>query len=232
MRRFDQQNFSFALKKRLEEVFPVDIHASKPTRKTVLHSNDSALLKLKKILLSMEWEVEDDTLEEYLDEIEKLQKLFRDNDHCLNLLKLQFLYGKYIQYYQHKLPLNTYKRIYSLYISTSRILYDKSLSSLKKKNIVASEIRKFKEFKKYFSVNKISDSRQNVVSPSNRNYKKIAPKQRHESVKSTAQNDNQVFDDYVFKIILELKNFFKKELNDIKVELYKWQKLQINEKKS
>jgi hypothetical protein len=231
LNNFDQNRFSSALAKRLEEVFPVDVKPSSGGANLISRAKNTPLFKLKKILLSMEWEIEDSTMSEYLEEIEKLQNMYRNNLYCFNLLKLQFLYGKYIQYYKYRLPLNTYKRIYSLYVNTGRILHDSNLSNLKKKHIVTAEIRKFKEFKTYFSSNTDDASKQNERYSSNRKQKIQTPKKQGELVDSALTSENPVFDHYVSKIVLELKDFFKKELSDIKNELHRWQHLQIDGKK-
>jgi hypothetical protein len=195
---FNNQKFDAEVEKRLDEIFPSKIKVNKNVKKM---REINPIFSLKKVLLSMEWEVTDDILTEYLSEIRKLKRLFRKNKYIQNLLELQYIYGRFIKIYPHNIPLKTYKILYTLYGLTKKILFNNKLSNFEKKKIVKQEIQKYKEIKKYF----FQISR-------NKDFKEV--------IKKNVKLNELEYIQHLDQILLEMKNFIKLEMQSLKNELF------------
>ena len=147
MTNFNQQKFNVEVEKRLDEIFPDEIKIKKDDKKANKMMCINPLYNLKKILLSIEWEVTDDILSKYLNEIIQLQRLFQDNIYLRSLLQLQYIYGRFIKTYPDKISLKTYKILYILYGCMKNILCNKKLSNFEKKKIIKQEIQIYKNFR-------------------------------------------------------------------------------------
>lgn len=218
MTNFNNQKFDAEVEKRLDEIFPSKIKVNKNVKKM---REINPIFSLKKVLLSMEWEVTDDILTEYLSEIRKLKRLFRNNKYIQNLLELQYIYGRFIKIYPHNIPLKTYKILYTLYGLTKKILFNNKLSNFEKKKIVKQEIQKYKEIKKYFTTTKKNISQDNIYKNSvQKRFQISRNKDFKEVIKKNVKLYELEYIQHLEQFLLEMKNFIKLEMQSLKNELF------------
>ena len=220
MKSFNKQKFNTEIEKRLDEIFLIEKKICNNTEKENKMINISPFYNLRKILLTMEWEVTDDILSKYLSEIIQLRRLFRENIYLKCLLHLQYIYGKFIKTYPDKIPLKTYKLLYSLHGCMKNILVNKKLSDSEKKKIVKQEIHRYKNFRKYITTNNNSLSQK-------KSFKKATPTCHRISynmdskniIKNATFRDELSYKDYLENALLEMKAFIKREIEELKFDL-------------
>jgi len=230
---FNGQEFNVGVEKRLDEIFSGETKISKDAKKVHKMMYINPLYNLKKILLSMEWEVTDDILSKYLNELIQLQRLFQDNNFLRSLLQLQHIYGRFIKTYPDKIPLKTYKILYTLYGCMKNILGNKKLSDFEKKKIVKQEIQRYKNFRKYLTTTKNIISHDKCYKDSTKTRLEISHnKDSKNVVKKIIDQDELSNRHYMDNAVLEMKKFIKTEIKKLKYDLCSWQLKLNNAKKS
>jgi hypothetical protein len=230
---FNEQKFNVEVEKRLDEIFSDETKISKNAKKAHKMMYINPLYNLKKILLSMEWEVTDDILSKYINEIIQLQRLFQDNNFLRSLLQLQHIYGRFIKTYPDKIPLKTYKILYTLYGCMKNILANKKLSDFEKTKIVKQEIQRYKNFRKYLTTSKNILLQDKCYKDSAKTRLEISHNKDSKNVMKKIIDQNELSNrHYMDKAVLEMKKFIKTEIKKLKYELCSWQLKQTNAKRS
>ncbi len=118
--------------------------------------DDSPLTNLKSIVLSLDWEINVEILDEMLDEIRKLQSLWQ-GDKVLNIY-LQGLakIGTYIKNELANAHPNSVKMLLIFYSNLEKIVSSENLSDDEVKRIVSDDIRKFRIMRYQISRRRIS----------------------------------------------------------------------------
>lgn len=118
-----------------------DVPASKS------HYNPKAPLdELKAIVLEMDWEINDENLNKYLDEIAGLKDVYRtDRPICL-FLKLHDSIGQYMLHKKAGAHPEALKFLYQVFNSLEK-LFTKDLSLREKNTLILTEVTKFKNLK-------------------------------------------------------------------------------------
>ena len=97
MTDFDEQKYSVEIVKRLDQIFSDKTQIRKSAKKTQTTTGTNLLYNLRKLLLSIEWEITGDILAKYLNETIQLQRLFQSNRYLTRLLQIQCFYVKVIK---------------------------------------------------------------------------------------------------------------------------------------
>ena len=224
MTDFNEQKYSVEIEKRLDEIFSDETKIKKSAKKAHKIMCTNLLYNLRTILLSIEWEITDDILSKYLNETIQLQRLFQNNRYLKRLLQIQYFYGRFIKTYPNRIPLKTYKILYTLYNCMNNILANKKLSDFEKKKIVEQEIHRYKNFRKYLT------NKKNIF-PEDKSYKNFIKKRLKISsnkdskigIKKIIVQDELTYKRYMDSNLLEMKTFIKKEIKKLKYELFSLQ---------
>ena len=223
---FNEQKYNVEVKKRLDEIFSYETKINKTAKKTHKMMYIYPLYTLKNILLSIEWEVTDDILSKYLNEIIQLQRLFQNNRYLKRLLQIQYFYGRFIKTYPDRIPLRTYKILYTLYDCMKNLLANKKLSDFEKKKIVEQEIHRYKNFRKYLRIDKNNLSEDRSYKNSTKKRYKISQNKDSKNVMNKIKilvQDELTYKRYMDSNLLEMKTFIKKEIKKLKYELFSLQ---------
>jgi hypothetical protein len=229
---FNEQKYNVEVKKRLDEIFSYETKINKTAKKTHKMMYIYPLYTLKNILLSIEWEVTDDILSKYLNEIIQLQRLFQNNRYLKRLLQIQYFYGRFIKTYPDRIPLRTYKILYTLYDCMKNLLANKKLSDFEKKKIVEQEIHRYKNFRKYLRINKNNLSEDRSYKNSTKKRYKISQNKDSKNVMNKIKilvQDELTYKRYMDSNLLEMKTFIKKEIKKLKYELFSLQLKMTND---
>jgi len=116
---------------------------------------------LKSTVLSIDWEITDEVMSRFVNQVEDLKKEFRDNK--INLLFLQLLgsVGVYIKTNRGKADPEAFKVLGSSFKAFDDVVSSNNMPNTEKKNKLTVELEKFKELKK-----KIAAKKQAVKPPS------------------------------------------------------------------
>jgi len=221
---FNEQKYSVEIVKRLDEIFSDETKIKNSAKKAHKIICTNLLYNLRKLLLSIEWEITDDILSKYLNEIIQLQRLFQNNRYLKRLLQIQYFYGRFIKTYPDRIPLKTYKILYTLYNCMNNILANKKLSDFEKKKIVEQEIHRYKNFRKHLT------NKKNIFSE-DKSYKNFTKKRLKISPNKDSKNgiikiivqDELTYKHYMDNALLEMRTFIKKEISKLQYELCSWQ---------
>ena len=110
------------------------------------NNTKSPLDSLKAIVLEMDWEINDENLSKYLDEINSLQQSFIGDRAIYLLLKLHNAIGKYMFHKRAGADPDALKFLYKIYNSLERVMTTNP-SVYEKNKIVLDEITNFKHLK-------------------------------------------------------------------------------------
>jgi pilus assembly protein FimV len=145
----------------------------------------SPLNWLKTIVLSIDWEITDDVLIEFIEQINRLQTTFYRNDKIiLMFLKLLGSLGKYIKKKKANAHPDAIKLLILSYKSLEKITLSKDMTDVEKKIILASRARDFSELKSKMIQ---KDTRAGKQAEHN-----VKPEIKKEMVERAHNNDNDL----------------------------------------
>jgi len=108
---------------------------------------DSPIGNLKALVFSIDWEITDETMVDFLVEIKRLMKKYK-NDKVLSLfLKLHASIGKYIKAKKARAHPDSIKFVASVYKNFEKVLLTPGMKESQKKKLLTAEVKKFKDFK-------------------------------------------------------------------------------------
>jgi hypothetical protein len=141
--------FAFDLENRLDDFFSDALPAQNqpPADDPSETPSDLPLKDLKSSILAIDWEITDDALEAFINQINELADQYADDKVVHTFLKLLKSLGKYIRAHKSKAHPDTIKRIMTVYDSLEQTLINDELSRDQKEKLLRDEIRQFKQFK-------------------------------------------------------------------------------------
>jgi len=117
-------------------------------------SADNPLRELKSIILSIDWEITDDNMVRFVEQVESLKSFYKDDR--INLMFLQLLgsLGEYIKTNKGASHPNSFKVLSSVYKQLEAIVGSQNLDDAKKKKYLFVELNKYKELKEEIALGK------------------------------------------------------------------------------
>ena len=106
--------------------------------------DDSPLTRLKSIILSLDWEISDDIIQELQDEVESLQKLWQGDKVAKAYLQGLYKIGSYLRAegaYAHP---NAIKLLLSFFYNFEKIISSETITGDAISSMLKSDVRKFK----------------------------------------------------------------------------------------
>lgn len=132
---------------------PSPVQAAAPAAPAVLPAaddKDSPVLKLKAIILGMDWEITDNDLVELAGEVKVLEKRFRNSKTKLIFLQGIGALGAYIKHKKSNAHADAFKLLHSFFTGLET-LATQNMSVAEEKKILLPEVEKFDNFKKLIS---------------------------------------------------------------------------------
>jgi hypothetical protein len=159
---------------------------------------DSPVSDLKAMVAGIDWEISDESMGAFLNEVNSLQKRYQDDKNLSAFLKLQEAIGKYIKAKKAKAHPDAIRFVVDVFKNFETVLTRPDMSETEKRRLVSSDIQKFKEFKQRVLSKGVTGEQKNqtAVSPG----------------RPAAVLENQEALDY---IVEELKKTIKSELQII-----------------
>jgi hypothetical protein len=141
------------LERRLDDFFEENVE-----RPGSLESDSNSKLDpirvLKTIVLSIDWEISDETMGRFVEHVDRLKQTHKDDSTLLILLKLLGSVGKYIMTNKGKSHPDAIKVLNSVYGSLETFVNSDRLTEVQRKKILLTEMNKFKELKSKIALQK------------------------------------------------------------------------------
>lgn len=147
---------------------------------------------LKSTVLSIDWEITDEVMSKFVEQVEELKKQFKDNKIYLLFLQLLGSVGVYIKINRGKADPDAFKVLGSAFKAFDDVVSSEAMPNLEKKNKLSVELEKFKDLKK-----KIAEKKA-LAKPPLAGRPLPTPKQRTEEKK-----EKPIFDDQHVQLIVE-----------------------------
>jgi len=135
------------VEKRLDDIFGADDDDNTAFLENGPLSQDSPLRNLKGVVLSIDWEITDDIMGSFLDEIERLKETFSAEKIPLLFLQLLGSVGKYIRNQKARAHPNSIRVLNSVYNSFEKVLLEKEMPEAEKRKWLYGEVNRFKQLK-------------------------------------------------------------------------------------
>jgi hypothetical protein len=129
-------------------------------------SKDAPLRELKTIILSIDWEITDEVMTKLIEQIAVLKKTFKDDRIPLVFLQLLGSLGEYIKINRGKSHPDAFKILNSLFKELDKVVQLETLTESEKKQILSSEVNKYKTLKKQLDKDKAERGKVPQVQPS------------------------------------------------------------------
>lgn len=130
---------------RLGELFGDMPSSADPRHKAESNPAGPAEIKeLKALMLSVEWEITDESMARFLKETKRLQSVYRDEPMVLSFLKLLASVGKYISNKKAQAHPNSITLLHSIYDKFETVLTASAMTEAEIKKILSEEFKKFK----------------------------------------------------------------------------------------
>jgi hypothetical protein len=141
--------FAFDLENRLDDFFSDALPSPNPPSadEPPEVQTDMPLKDLKSTILAIDWEITDDALEAFIDQVDELADQHTEDKVVQTFLKILKSLGKYIRTHKSKAHPDTIKRIMAVYDSLEQAVVNDELSGDQKEKLLRDEIIQFKEFK-------------------------------------------------------------------------------------
>jgi len=124
------------------------------------------LRELKSIVLSLDWEITDQTMSRFVKEIDRLKDTYRDDTILVSFLGLLDSVGKYIKTHKTRAHPNASKLLNSAYMSLEKVIVSKDITGPERKKILVNQLRSFKRLKEQIALRKAASDRKKELKPS------------------------------------------------------------------
>ncbi|MGB5421308.1 MAG: hypothetical protein WBN03_04065 [Desulfobacterales bacterium] len=138
--------FSEEVEDRLQNLFGEE----KPSETAEIKSADiipHPLRDLKTVILSIDWEITDEVMTSFVEQVAVLQDTYRNDKIVLVFLQLLGSIGDYIRTHLGQAHPDAFKILTSLFAELERIVQSEDLTEVEKKKILSVELGKYKKLK-------------------------------------------------------------------------------------
>lgn len=115
---------------------------------------DFPLSNLKAIVLSVDWEIDDEVMARLVEEIGKLETVYNYDKTLLSFFRLLGSVGKYIKTRKVDAHPDSIKLLNSAYNSLEKVLLSKDITPAEKKQILLLQVTEFKKLKEQIDLRK------------------------------------------------------------------------------
>ena len=126
---------------------------------------DSPLRTLKAIVLSVDWEIDDEVMARLIDETGRLEHTYKDDKTLLSFFRLLGSVGKYIKTRKANAHPDAIKLLNSAYNSLEKVLLLKSITQAEKKQALLAQVQEFKKLKEQIGFRKADTAKEKEVKP-------------------------------------------------------------------
>jgi hypothetical protein len=112
------------------------------------------LAELKNLILSIDWEITDEVLDNLLLQLKDLQLTYEHDKIVTMFLQILKSLGNYIRTHRAKAHPKTFKILNSVFVSLDKVVLSKEMTERAKKKILRAEMNRYKELRTQIAKNK------------------------------------------------------------------------------
>ena len=146
----DVDALSSELESRLDDLFSEPNGAQSDAEDTEREAY-YPLAELKNLILSIDWEITDDVLEKFIQQIKDLKLTYKHDKIVLTFLQILNSLGNYIQTNRAKSHPKTFKILNSVFASLDKVVLTRDMAETAKKKILRAEMNSYKELRTQIS---------------------------------------------------------------------------------
>jgi hypothetical protein len=169
----DVDTLSSELESRLDDLFGENNGALPEAE-----DNDAAahypLAELKNLILSIDWEITDDVLQKFIQQIKDLKLTYKHDKIVLTFLQILNSLGDYIKTNRAKSHPKTFKILNSVFASLDKVVLARDMTMTVKKKILQAEMLRYKELRAQIAQVKTAAKPKAKIKPANAEKREIA----------------------------------------------------------
>jgi hypothetical protein len=146
----DVDTLSSELESRLDDLFS-EPNGADPDAGDMDAAAYYPLAELKNLILSIDWEITDDVLEKFLQQLRDLKLTYKHDKIVLTFLQILNSLGNYIQTNRAKSHPKTFKTLNSVFSSLDKVVLTRDMAETTKKKILRAEMNSYKELRTQIS---------------------------------------------------------------------------------
>ena len=123
------------------------------------------LAELKNLILSIDWEITDDVLAKFIQQIKDLKLTYKHDKIVLTFLQILNSLGDYIKANRARSHPRTFKILNSVFSSLDKVVLTRDMPEAAKKKILRSEMNRYKELRAQISQGKTADKPRGKAEP-------------------------------------------------------------------
>jgi hypothetical protein len=196
-------------------------------------TDDYPLAELKNLVLSIDWEITEEALADFLAQVDSLKDTYKNEKIILTFLQLLGSLGVYIKTNRGNAHPKTFKILNSVFSRLEEVVRSTRMTVAEKKKLLRTEMNKYKQLRKQVSKKKAAKvSRKEIISAPKeleslikaprqkevaRSGRKVTEKAAGNSRQPGSGSPQSIAD--LAEAVKELKKFIHSELNALKQEL-------------
>jgi hypothetical protein len=197
--------------------------------------DDSVLRYLKAIVLSIDWEINDETMKELIDETDRLKDVYEDDRTLVLLFQLLGSVGKYIKTNKVGSHPESINLLNSAYYSLEKVMLSKNMTEAARKKELFGQVKKFKQLKEKIGLTKKGTAKKREITSHGIPAPLIGERSKGtglqeesspggETVKEVVRSDmSRMLPHEAFAFALEeIKEVIKVEFKTLRAELKLW----------
>ncbi|MFZ7126791.1 MAG: hypothetical protein ACOWWM_11625 [Desulfobacterales bacterium] len=230
------------VKSRLDVLFPDELPVGSADSGMNSLKGLDPLEELRNLVMSIEWEITDEVMARFVDQIEALKAKYGKDRILVMFLQLLGSLGLYVRSYKAKAHPSSFRLIHSVYSGFDKVMSSDHLDASEKKKLLYVELNKYKELKEQIDQAKTHSMKdRKEVMPNDVRAAKEGPV-GEETVPGVAAFEPKAVTETpspgktseygsadiqkVVDAIEDMKISFKKELEEIRKEIQKLRKIE------
>lgn len=157
----EQDDFRSQVEDRLDHLFQED---SPEATEDQVGLGEHPLKNLKAVLLSIDWEITDSTMDGLLNEIKNVEYVYAEDKIILTFLQLLGSIGRYVKANKGKAHPEATRVINSVYEALEKAALTEGISRAEKEKMLLAEVAKFKKLKELVVLRK-AEKKEPALSP-------------------------------------------------------------------
>ena len=191
------------------------------------------LTELKSIVLSLDWEITDEVIGGFFQEIQRLEDRYSDEEILVSFLHLLHSIGKYIKIHKGKAHPHAGKLLNSTYMSLEKVIRSQHLTSLERKKMLAREVKRYRRLKEQIAFRKTATVREKTVEGVDKTRPVIEQQGTAPHIEEGSRAPGKTLERFQGSVdtietfagaLEELKQFIRGEFRTLREELKEWRK--------
>ena len=169
----DVDTLSSELESRLDDLFGEN-NGALPEAEDNGAASHYPLAELKNLILSIDWEITDDVLQKFIQQIKDLKLTYKHDKIVLTFLQILNSLGDYIKTNRAKSHPKTFKILNSVFASLDKVVLARDMTTTVKKKILQAEMLRYKELRAQIAQVKTAAKPKAKIKPANAEKREIA----------------------------------------------------------